>query len=172
MIKETVQLHLFLHNLAKRVIHSTRLSTRFSEDQTHVGSDGYKLQICLPAKFKLWTCLHVKIVNTVLEMRNITTSFSFTSNGTHFGNHRCFSSQSSSHDALIRSFTPEAHQKFLAMYGFARFWEPRNEAAEERKAEWLCKVPLRGYAGDAKAVAKLTSRGLSCKNRQPQHRNF
>lgn len=73
---------------------------------------------------------------------------------------------------MIRSFTPEAHQEFLAMYGFTRFWEPRNEAVEERKAEQLCKILLRGYAGEAKAVAKPTSRGLSCKNRQPQHRNF
>ena len=69
---------------------------------------------------------------------------SFISSGTHFGNHCCFSSQSSSHDALIRSFTPEAHQEFLAMYGFARFWEPWNEAVEERKqnsyAKHLCVV--------------------------------
>lgn len=49
MPKETIQFHLFLHTLEKRAIQSTKLSTESSENQTHVGSDGYKLQICLLA---------------------------------------------------------------------------------------------------------------------------
>lgn len=137
---------MLLQSLAKRVMQSTKLSTSFSENQTHVGSDGYKLQICLPAKFKLWTCLHVKIVQTSLCVLNEEYHYliSFTLSGTHFGNHCSFRSQSSSHDALIRPFTPESHQEFLAMYSFARFWEPRNEAVREQKqnsyAKCLCTV--------------------------------
>ena len=75
------------------------------------------------------------LVNTLLcilseEYHHLVSS---TSSGTHLGNHCCFSSQSSCHDALVRSLAAEAHQEFITMYGFARFWEPRNEAIKEQE---------------------------------------
>ena len=133
MHKETVQLHLFLHNLEKRAIQSTKLSTRSSENQTHVGSDGYTFLLACRQNLN---CEHAcMLVATVLCVLNeeYHQLISLTSSVTHFGNHCCFSSQSSCHDALIRSLTTEAHQEFIAMYGFTRFWEPRNEAAKEQR---------------------------------------
>lgn len=81
-------------------------------------------------------CVHAcMLINTVLFVlkEKYHHLISFISTGTHFGNHCCFSSQSSCHDALIRSLSTEAHQELITMYGFACFGEPRNEAAKEQK---------------------------------------